>query len=98
LSKGKKRCPVCRNFFVPGTRIDDKEVIVNDEPDASDEDSDASGGINESTHDQAAGVIERVRIERHAHSLSWHEETRTAEMDIVFGPPSSRSAPSSVHL
>ena len=31
LSKGKKRCPICRHFFVPGQRVDDKEVIVQDE-------------------------------------------------------------------
>jgi hypothetical protein len=31
LSKGKKRCPICRQFFVPGQRVDDKEVIVQDE-------------------------------------------------------------------
>lgn len=33
LSKGKKRCPVCRNFFVPGSSIDDKKVITHDEGD-----------------------------------------------------------------
>lgn len=30
LSKGKKRCPICRNFFVPGSKIDDKKVITHD--------------------------------------------------------------------
>lgn len=33
LSKGKKRCPICRNFFVPGTSVDDKKVISHDEND-----------------------------------------------------------------
>ena len=27
LSKGKKRCPICRHWFVPGTKIDDQKVI-----------------------------------------------------------------------
>eukprot|EP00537_Pseudo-nitzschia_pungens_P007140 CAMPEP_0172362200 /NCGR_PEP_ID=MMETSP1060-20121228/5863_1 /TAXON_ID=37318 /ORGANISM="Pseudo-nitzschia pungens, Strain cf. cingulata" /LENGTH=411 /DNA_ID=CAMNT_0013084649 /DNA_START=70 /DNA_END=1305 /DNA_ORIENTATION=- len=26
LSKGKKRCPVCRHWFVPGTKIDDQKI------------------------------------------------------------------------
>ena len=25
LSKGKKRCPICRHWFVPGTKIDDQK-------------------------------------------------------------------------
>lgn len=33
LSKGKKRCPICRHFFVPGSSIDDKKVITHDEND-----------------------------------------------------------------
>eukprot|EP00541_Cyclophora_tenuis_P016697 CAMPEP_0116561790 /NCGR_PEP_ID=MMETSP0397-20121206/11784_1 /TAXON_ID=216820 /ORGANISM="Cyclophora tenuis, Strain ECT3854" /LENGTH=337 /DNA_ID=CAMNT_0004087983 /DNA_START=268 /DNA_END=1281 /DNA_ORIENTATION=- len=33
LEKGKKRCPICRNFFVPGSSIDDKKVIAHDEDD-----------------------------------------------------------------
>jgi len=33
LSKGKKRCPICRNFFVPGSSIDNKKVITHDEDD-----------------------------------------------------------------
>jgi hypothetical protein len=33
LAKGKKRCPVCRHFFVPGSSIDDKKVITHDEDD-----------------------------------------------------------------
>jgi Ring finger domain len=27
LSTGKKRCPVCRNYFVPRSRIDDVDVV-----------------------------------------------------------------------
>lgn len=27
LSKGKKRCPVCRNWFVPGARIEDQKKL-----------------------------------------------------------------------
>lgn len=26
LSKGKKRCPICRDWFVPGTKIDDQKA------------------------------------------------------------------------
>jgi len=26
LSKGKKRCPICRHWFVPGSKIDDQKV------------------------------------------------------------------------
>lgn len=26
LSKGKKRCPVCRHWFVPGSKIDDQKI------------------------------------------------------------------------
>lgn len=26
LSKGKKRCPICRHWFVPGTKIDDQKI------------------------------------------------------------------------
>jgi Ring finger domain len=33
LSTGKKRCPVCRNFFVPGSRVDDQDVIQHNEDD-----------------------------------------------------------------
>jgi len=33
LSKGKKRCPMCRNFFVPAQRVDGKDVIPHDESD-----------------------------------------------------------------
>jgi hypothetical protein len=31
LEKGKKRCPCCRNFFVPGKSVDDKKFIVDDD-------------------------------------------------------------------
>lgn len=27
LSKGKKRCPICRNWFVPGQKIDDQKIL-----------------------------------------------------------------------
>mmetsp|Transcript_10942 Transcript_10942/g.26296 ORF Transcript_10942/g.26296 Transcript_10942/m.26296 type:complete len:351 (-) Transcript_10942:437-1489(-) len=27
LSKGKKRCPICRNWFVPGQKIEDQKVL-----------------------------------------------------------------------
>jgi len=27
LSKGKKRCPVCRHWFVPGSKIDDQKLV-----------------------------------------------------------------------
>ena len=30
LSKGKKRCPICRNFFVPGSKVDGKKFITHD--------------------------------------------------------------------
>ena len=30
LSQGKKRCPICRNFFVPGSKVDGKKVITHD--------------------------------------------------------------------
>jgi hypothetical protein len=33
LATGKKRCPVCRNYFVPQSRIDDIEVIQHKEDD-----------------------------------------------------------------
>jgi hypothetical protein len=28
LSKGKKRCPICRHWFVPGTKIDDQKAAL----------------------------------------------------------------------
>lgn len=31
LSKGKKRCPVCRNWFVPGARIEDQKKLHGEE-------------------------------------------------------------------
>lgn len=27
LSKGKKRCPICRHWFVPGQRIEDQKIL-----------------------------------------------------------------------
>jgi len=30
LSKGKKRCPVCRHWFVPGSKIDEQKVAHGD--------------------------------------------------------------------
>lgn len=33
LGKGKKRCPICRHLFVPGQRIDDKDIIEHDQRD-----------------------------------------------------------------
>jgi Ring finger domain len=33
LASGKKRCPLCRNFFVPGSRVDDKDIIAHREGD-----------------------------------------------------------------
>jgi hypothetical protein len=33
LASGKKRCPLCRNFFVPGSRVDNKEIIMHREGD-----------------------------------------------------------------
>jgi len=33
LSKGKKRCPICRNYFVPSQSVDDKDVISHNEND-----------------------------------------------------------------
>jgi hypothetical protein len=57
LSKGKKRCPICRHFFVPGQRVDDKDVIVHDENDL-----DASRGLHNS--------LEQVTRERGYSSVS----------------------------
>ena len=34
LSKGKKRCPVCRHWFVPGTKIDDQKAALEAESNA----------------------------------------------------------------
>jgi hypothetical protein len=31
LSKGKKRCPICRNWFVPGARIEDQKKLHGEE-------------------------------------------------------------------
>ncbi|KAL3925343.1 MAG: hypothetical protein SGILL_000471 [Bacillariaceae sp.] len=31
LSKGKKRCPVCRNWFVPGARIEEQKKLHGEE-------------------------------------------------------------------
>jgi len=31
LCKGKKRCPICRHWFVPSTSIDDKKAITYDD-------------------------------------------------------------------
>ena len=35
LSKGKKRCPMCRHFFVPGAKVDGKKFITHDVNDLS---------------------------------------------------------------
>lgn len=62
LSKGKKRCPVCRNFFVPGSRVDDKKVITHDEENVIEEAivEESDGGSENGTEDAA----ERIRIAR----------------------------------
>jgi hypothetical protein len=33
LCKGKKRCPICRNFFVPASKVDGKKFIAHDSND-----------------------------------------------------------------
>lgn len=33
LSQGKKRCPICRNFFVPASKVDCKKLITHDSND-----------------------------------------------------------------
>ena len=30
LSKGRKHCPICRDWYVPGTRIDDQKKAHGD--------------------------------------------------------------------
>jgi Ring finger domain len=35
LSKGKKRCPMCRQWFVPGTKIDDQKAALETTPTAT---------------------------------------------------------------
>jgi hypothetical protein len=35
LSKGKKRCPMCRQWFVPGTKIDDQKAALETTPAAT---------------------------------------------------------------
>lgn len=51
LEKGKKRCPICRNFFVPGAAVDDKKVISH-----ADDDEfaiDAPGFLQQNRNDES---------------------------------------------
>lgn len=61
LAKGKKRCPCCRNFFVPGQSIDDKKYIVDNctEETINEEESDRN-------NEQDASIIEEIRRSVHA--------------------------------
>ena len=76
LGTGKKRCPCCRNFFVPGAAVDDKEVIVDN---GSDE---MINEESEENNDEATeeAIIEGIRSTAHA------------VIDAETGSPRRRSA------
>jgi len=58
LSTGKKRCPCCRFFFVPGQAVDDKKVIVDEgAEETANEESD--GDNNYQATEEA--IIEEIR-------------------------------------
>ena len=50
LANGKKRCPVCRNFFVPRSKIDDKQFITHDPNDLEASLNDTAGNLGSSHH------------------------------------------------
>jgi Zn-finger nucleic acid-binding protein len=69
LSQGKKRCPCCRHFFVPGQAVDDQKFIVDNGADeAINEESDDD--VNNTADEAAteAAIIEEIRISAHQQS------------------------------
>ena len=58
LSKGKKRCPTCRHFFVPGHSVDDKDAIVQtEETDGATPPSSTTTTDTPATDEETTGVI-----------------------------------------
>lgn len=55
LSKGKKRCPICRNWFVPGSRIEDQKKALEArlEREASEEESSSELGLTETERSES---------------------------------------------
>jgi hypothetical protein len=70
LSKGKKRCPVCRFFFVPGRAVDGVKEIVDDEDSSHEREETAAGGNEQGDAQEEAeseeSIIEALRANRHA--------------------------------
>jgi hypothetical protein len=82
LSKGKKRCPCCRYFFVPGTSVDDKDEIAQDSL-VDQEETVESGEVSD------VAVIEELRASRSPASVSSpvtleQQDPPLADPDIEF--------------
>lgn len=54
LAKGKKRCPICRHWFVPGTRIEDQKRELEERQRTQTEDSAASSGDTDETYERGS--------------------------------------------
>ena len=95
LSKGKKRCPVCRHWFVPGARIEDQKKkhgkdweLANAEFNRIEEEEELTQEANDRDHS----------AEEDANSEAWASPDdmpcSTAEVaDSVFPPVASESEP-----
>lgn len=88
LSKGKKRCPYCRHFFVPGLSVDLAKGIVHDDVEEGIlEDMIESGEVSD------AAIIEALSASRNPHQdLVISREVSREQQDSPLTDPEIESS------
>lgn len=100
LSKGKKRCPICRHWFVPGTKIDDQKAALQEATDNSDSSTMNNGttrarerASTASTYDEEMEDIENAVVNStpatEPESVAPETTTRTTAAEIGYDQPNA---------
>ena len=85
LSKGKKRCPICRHWFVPGTKIDDQKAALQEATD------------NNNDGDSSTPQAGRQRALTASTYSAYDEEMEDIEIAVVVtAPPATATEPENV--
>jgi hypothetical protein len=79
LSKGKKRCPICRHWFVPGTKIDDQKAAL--QATGSSDDSESGNSNN--------GTARAARERSSTASTLDDEEMEDSEIAVANATPAT---------
>ena len=84
LSKGKKRCPICRHWFVPGTKIDDQKAALLEQQSNASEPEEVSGSRRALTPEDAEPETNQSAAadEVEAPTMSIDEEEPSSVTDV----------------